>query len=130
MKGHWLVKHKIYCEVCRVTFIFNGSLEAGDAVVCTVCGAKLEVTALEPEAAARRYPQDPEQEIRERAENFARLRGYVFDGEKESILQGLIDKHKKFGDFYCPCRFDNIPENICPCLETRMNQVRKDGKCL
>jgi len=124
------VKHKIYCEVCRVSFIYNGEPEVGAAIICTVCGARLEVLSGHPEVEARRYPQDPEEEIRERAENFARLRGYIFDAEKESIIEGLIDKHKKFGDFYCPCRFDNIPENICPCLETRLNQVRKEGRCL
>ncbi|HOL17452.1 MAG TPA: ferredoxin-thioredoxin reductase catalytic domain-containing protein [Bacillota bacterium] len=124
------MKHKIFCEVCRVSFIHRGELKAGETVICTVCGARLEVLELKPEVKARRYPQEPEQEIRERVDNFARLRGYVFDAEKEAIIAGLMDKYKKFGDFYCPCRFDNIPENICPCLETRMNQVKKEGQCL
>ncbi len=124
------MKHKIFCEVCRVSFIHRGELKAGAAVICTVCGARLEVLEVEPEIKARRFPQEPEQEIRERVDTFARLRGYIFNAEKENIIEGLMDKYKKFGDFYCPCRFDNIPENICPCLETRMNQVKKEGQCL
>lgn len=123
------MKHKIYCEVCQVSFIHQGGVEKGAAVVCTVCGAKLEIVAVEPEIEARRYLQEPEQEIRERVDNFARLRGYVFDAEKESIIEGLIEKQKLFGDFYCPCRFEHDPDNVCPCLETRLSRVRKEGCC-
>lgn len=120
---------KIYCEVCRLSFVYRDEPVKGAAIVCSICGAELEILATEPEITARRYPREPEEEIRKRVENFARLRKYVFNEEKDFILEGLVDKYKKFEDFYCPCRFDNIPENICPCLETRMNQVRKEGHC-
>lgn len=123
------VKHKIYCPVCRISFVYRGEVEPGQEVVCTVCGAELQIKALEPEIKASRYIGDPETEIRRRSENFARLRGYTFNEDKELVLEGLVDKHRLYGDFYCPCRFDNIAENICPCLETRMNEVRKLGHC-
>jgi len=123
------MKHKIYCEVCRISFVYRDKLEKGKVVVCTVCGAELEINAVEPEVAASRYPQDPETEIRNRSENFARLRGYTFNEDKELVLEGLVDKNKRYGDFYCPCRFENIPEHICPCLPTRSNEVRKLGHC-
>jgi hypothetical protein len=123
------VKPKIYCEVCQVSFVHKGELAAGAAVVCTVCGAKLEVTAIEPEITARRYPGEPEAEIRQRVDTFARLRGYGFNEEKESIIDGLVEKQRLFGDFYCPCRFEHDQDNVCPCLETRMNRVRKEGSC-
>ncbi len=123
------MKHKIYCEVCRVPFIHRGEVEQGMVVICTVCGAELEITALEPEVSAVRPPRDPAQEILKRAENFAALRGYTFNEDKELVLEGLESKNELYGDFYCPCRFENIPENVCPCLETRMNEVRKAGRC-
>lgn len=123
------MKHKIYCEVCRISFVYRDKLEKGKVVVCTVCGAELEINAVEPEIVASRYPQDPETEIRNRSENFARLRGYTFNEDKELVLEGLVDKNKLYGDFYCPCRFENIPEHICPCLPTRSNEVRKFGHC-
>jgi hypothetical protein len=123
------VKSKIYCEVCRVSFVYREEPVKGQVVVCTVCGAELEITDLEPEVKARRYPQDPETEIRNRSENYARLRGYNFNEDKELVIEGLIGKHRMYGDFYCPCRFDNIPENICPCLETRMGDVKRVGHC-
>lgn len=123
------VKNKIYCEVCRVSFVHRGEIEPGQVVVCTICGAELEVKTVEPEVTAARFPQDPETEIRRRSENFAELRGYVFNEDKELVIEGLVEKHRLFGDFYCPCRIENIPENVCPCLPTRMNEVRKLGHC-
>ncbi len=123
------MKHKIYCEVCRISFVYRDKLEKGKVVVCTVCGAELEINAVEPEVVASRYPQDPETEIRNRSENFARLRGYTFNEDKELVLEGLVGKNKLYGDFYCPCRFENIPEHICPCLPTRSNEVRELGHC-
>ena len=123
------MKSKIYCEVCRVPFIYREEPVKGQVVVCTVCGAELEITDLEPEVKARRFPQDPEIEIRNRSENYARLRGYTFNEDKELVIEGLIGKNEMYGDFYCPCRFDNIPENICPCLETRMGDVKRVGHC-
>lgn len=123
------MKHKIYCEVCRISFLHREAVEKGQVVVCTVCGAELEVTELEPEIKAVRYLKDSDEEIRTRVENFARLRDYTFNEDKEMVIEGLIGKNKMYGDFYCPCRFENIPENVCPCLETRMNEVKKMGHC-
>lgn len=124
------MKSKVFCSVCRVSFITGEALADGTAIICTVCGAKLEILEISPEIRAQRFPQEPETEIRERVDNFARLRGFVFNENKDAVLEGMLEKHKRYGDFYCPCRFDNIPENICPCLETRMGHVRKDGSCL
>jgi len=124
-------KVKIYCPVCQVKFLFKGDIEPERAVTCTVCGAKLQILTVSGEkATAKRYPQDPEAEIRERVDTFARLRGYTFNEDKELLIEGMLDKYKEYGDFYCPCRFDNIPENVCPCLETRQNAVKKNGQCL
>lgn len=123
------MKHKIYCEVCRVSFIFQEELVIGQAVICTVCGAELEIIVVDPEVKAIRLPQDPATEILNRSENYARLRGYTFNEDKDLVIEGLIGKNELYGDFYCPCRFENIPENVCPCLQTRMNEVRKMGHC-
>jgi len=123
------VKFKIYCEVCRVSFVYREEPALGQVMICTVCGAELEIIELAPEVKARRYPQDPETEMRNRSENYASLRGYTFNEDQELVIEGLIGKYEMYGDFYCPCRFDNIPENICPCLETRMGDVKRVGHC-
>lgn len=123
------MSNRVFCPVCLVSFISKNPLKEKDTVLCPVCGAKLEITAVSPEITARRFPQAPEAEIRERVENFARLRGYVFNEDKDSVIEGLLQKNEAHGDFFCPCKFDNIPENICPCLETRSNRVIKEGMC-
>ncbi|OAT81664.1 ferredoxin-thioredoxin reductase catalytic domain-containing protein [Desulfotomaculum copahuensis] len=124
------MKSKVFCPVCRVSFLVQEPVQPGDALICPVCGAKLEVTETGAEIKARRFPQEPLVEITERVDTFARLKSYVFNENKSLVLEGLMQKFETYGDFYCPCRFDNVPENICPCLETRMNQVRKEGSCL
>ena len=123
------MSNRVFCQVCLVSFIVKNPLKEKDTVLCPVCGAKLEITAVSPEIKARRFPQAPEAEIRERVENFARLRGYVFNEDKDSVIEGLLQKNEAYGDFFCPCKFDNVPENICPCLETRSNRVIKEGMC-
>jgi ferredoxin-thioredoxin reductase catalytic subunit len=35
----------------------------------------------------------------------------------ECILEGLEAAREKLGDYYCPCKLDKTPENICPCQE-------------
>lgn len=123
------MSNKVFCPVCLVSFIIKEPLKEKDTVLCPVCGAMLEITATSPEVTARRLPQRPEVEIRERVDKFARLKGYVFNEDKESVIEGLLQKNETHGDFYCPCKYDNIPENICPCLETRSNRVIKEGMC-
>lgn len=124
------MKSKVYCPVCDVQFVIHKEAEKGNVVICLVCGAKLEITTVGPVAGSRRFLQEPETEIRDRIDEYARIKGYVFKEEKEEIIHGLLEKNRRFGDFYCPCRFDHIPENVCPCRETRMNAVRKEGSCL
>jgi len=123
------MSNKVFCPVCLVSFIVKDPLKEKDTVLCPVCGAKLEITAVSPEITARRFPQAPEAEIRDRVENFARFRDYMFNEDKDSVIEGLLQKNEAHGDFFCPCKFDNIPENICPCLETRKNRVIKEGMC-
>jgi ferredoxin-thioredoxin reductase catalytic subunit len=99
-------------------------------IVCPVCGAVLELVEENGTIKAQR-PSDlsPEEEITQRIENFARLRGYHFNEMKKPLIEGLLKKYERFGDFYCPCKIDNIPENVCPCLETRQGSVEKNGRC-
>jgi lysine biosynthesis protein LysW len=124
------MRSSITCPVCGVAFVYQDTSEPGTVVICPVCGAKIEVAAVTPEFQVRKLLQEPEVEISERVENFARLRGYVFNEDKELFIKGLLNKKSRYGDFFCPCRYQNIPENLCPCLDTRSGRVRKEGRCL
>ena len=51
----------------------------------------------------------------------------------EALLNGLVRRKEKFGDYYCPCRVvTGNPEtdgaNICPC-ETHEDEIARTGKC-
>ena len=124
------MKSSITCPVCVVAFISQDEPEPGAVLICPVCGAKIEVASVAPELQVRKLLQEPEVEIVERVDNFARLRGYVFNEDKELFIKGLLNKKSRYGDFFCPCRYQNIPENLCPCLDARSNRVRKEGRCL
>jgi len=121
---------KILCPVCQVSFILREEKEVGKRIICPVCGAVLVLEKDNDNWIAKR-PKDliPEEEIRARMENFARLRGYKFNELKEPLVEGLLKKYERYGDFYCPCKIDNIPENVCPCLETRQGSVERNGRC-
>ena len=32
-------------------------------------------------------------------------------------IEGLRRNYKKYGEAYCPCKIEHIPDNICPCVE-------------
>ncbi len=120
---------RVYCPVCLTKFKFIPGWKAGDVVICPICGQKLILEQGPSGWSGARVDIYSEKEMRERAEEFARIRGYVFNDMKEDILEGLIGKQKRFGDFYCPCRMMHVPEYQCPCQPTRAGDVEVNGKC-
>ena len=53
----------------------------------------------------------------------------VLNDDKElvkEIQQRLDENKKKYGQRYCPCRLEHIPDNICICKEFR---EQKEGIC-
>lgn len=124
------MKAKATCPVCQVAFVLQQDYQAGETLVCPVCGAKLIVIKSGSEVVeVEKAPQTPEEEINQRVSEYARLRNFDFDEDKGTVIEGLLGKKEKYGDFYCPCRFDHIQENICPCQETRSGYVQKNGHC-
>lgn len=120
---------RVYCPVCLAKFKLPPRSKAGAMVVCPICGQKLRLAKTPEGWTGERPEKGTEKEIRERAEEFARLRGYVFNDIKEDLIEGLLGKYKRFGDFYCPCRMIHEPEFQCPCKPTRGGDVEKNGRC-
>ncbi|NLZ28774.1 MAG: hypothetical protein GX887_07405 [Firmicutes bacterium] len=123
------MKGKIKCPVCREIFESKEGTPAAGKVICSACGSQLELKDRGTQLEAKRWPQPPEEEIRERVDTFARLKGFGVSDRKERIIAGLIKKFEKFGDFYCPCRLENVDDNVCPCRETRKNILTADNCC-
>ena len=117
----------VSCRVCSDPL--GSSLETSITVTCGTCGTKNLITSGQDGWIADRVSEDPEKEVRERADEFARLRNYQFNELKERIIQALIKKQEKYGDFYCPCKARTIIENVCPCKETRDGSVETKGRC-
>jgi len=120
---------RVYCPVCQARFKFAPGWKEGDEVICPICGQKLTLRLTGSEWIGERPEKGAETEIRERVDEYARLKGYVFNDMKEELLEGLIAKNRRFGDFYCPCRMEHVPEFMCPCKPTRGGDVERSGKC-
>ncbi|MBU0476643.1 thioredoxin [Patescibacteria group bacterium] len=70
-------------------------------------------------------------------EEYAKENGFSLNpnrGVAEKIVNGLLEREKKFSGRYCPCRriTGNLEEDkkiICPCFWHR-EEIEKDGHCL
>ncbi len=120
---------RVHCPVCLANFRMEQGWSEGVMVVCPICGQKLRLIMVPEGWQGERVDKGTEKEIRERAENYARLKGYVFNEIKEDLIEGLMGKYRRFGDFYCPCRMEHRPEFQCPCKPTRGGDVERDGRC-
>lgn len=120
---------RAYCPVCLAKFRMEPKWSEGAVVICPICGQKLKLVRTTEGWTGERVDKGTEKEIRERVENYARLKGYVFNEIKEELIEGLMGKHRRFGDFYCPCRMEHSPEYQCPCKPTRGGDVERDGRC-
>ena len=73
------------------------------------------------------------QQYREYAQN----QGFSLNPDKETvkgIVDGLLEKEKKFGKKFCPCRrvTGNKEEDdkiICPCF-WHLQEIKEKGRCL
>jgi len=119
--------HGLHCRLCGENL--ESTTVPNIDTTCMNCGTKNHVTYHQSELVVEAVPGDPELELRERIEEFARLRNYRFNEFKEPVILALLEKRDKNGDFYCPCKARSVPENVCPCKETRDGDVEQNGKC-
>jgi ferredoxin-thioredoxin reductase catalytic subunit len=67
----------------------------------------------------------------EEAKKIGEAKGWCLNPDKkavENIIKAMNNKKEKFGEYYCPCRLQKIPENICPC-KWAPDEIEKDGHC-
>jgi len=68
---------------------------------------------------------------------YARKNGFSLNPDREAverIVKGLLEREKKFGARYCPCRRITQDQEedrkiICPCVFHRQ-EIEKEGHCL
>jgi len=115
---------------CRLCGEYLALPAVADAeTTCKVCGTRNRITNSGGKWVVGGVLGDRELELRERVEEFARLRNYAFSDSKEPVIRALLQKRQKYGDFYCPCKARTVLENICPCEETREGDVELKGRC-
>ena len=118
---------QVSCRVCNAPL--KSVQETDVTVTCLACGTRNYVVFSQGQWNAMKILLDPETEIRQRAGEFARIRNYRLNELKEPIIQALVKKRQKYGDFYCPCKARIVLENVCPCKETRTGSVETRGRC-
>lgn len=76
------------------------------------------------------------EEIIKKYEAYAEQSGFKLNPNRkvvEGIVKALIEREKKFGEKYCPCRRvtgdkEEDKKIICPCMYHKA-EIGKDGKC-
>jgi len=66
-------------------------------------------------------------------EAYAKEEGYVLSPSADSLIEGLVRRRERFGEYYCPCR---LPRGdpaetewmICPCTALR-EEIEANGRC-
>ncbi len=76
------------------------------------------------------------EELIKQSEEYAKKQGFKLNPYREvveGVAEGLLEREKKFGARYCPCRRvtgdkEQDQKIICPCVYHK-EEIAKDGRC-
>ncbi len=76
------------------------------------------------------------EELIKQSEEYAKKQGFKLNPDREvveGVAEGLLEREKKFGARYCPCRRvtgdkEQDQKIICPCVYHK-EEIAKDGRC-
>ena len=76
------------------------------------------------------------EKLKEMYEKYARSKGFMLNPDEkilDMLLESLIQREKKYGYRYCPCRvISGDPEKdkkiICPCVY-HLEEIKRMGRC-
>jgi ferredoxin-thioredoxin reductase catalytic subunit len=60
-----------------------------------------------------------EENLKEILQRIDEFKDFLDVDRKDLIIDGLIKRKQKTGEFYCPCKLECSADNICPCIEFR-----------
>lgn len=84
----------------------------------------------------RKIEDDNIEKLFRQYQNYAETNGFHLNPDRriaEQLIKSLIERKKKYGKMYCPCRRvkgnKEIDEkNICPCVFYK-EEIKKQGHC-
>ncbi|MBI4296723.1 MAG: hypothetical protein HY667_06370 [Chloroflexi bacterium] len=81
---------------------------------------------------ARQIETDSEKdldELRERVRAFCDKAGYELSPQADNILGDIVHMKELFGDYYCSCQTQRLPETVCVCQPVRNGLVDMMESC-
>lgn len=69
------------------------------------------------------------QEIHRRLREFCSRRSYVLNPVGAPLIDDLVNMHRLFGDYYCPCQPMPGPDTVCVCSAVRNGLVDSERAC-
>jgi len=97
-------------------------------ISCGMCAGHCPVDAI---SVAETKEEEKSGLIKNWADTYARKNSFRLNPREnivDLVIRGLLKKEEKTGKRYCPCRIQNLPENICPCVYHK-DEIKKDGEC-
>lgn len=68
-------------------------------------------------------------ELRARVKAFCERAGYQLSPQADNMLRDIVHMKELFGDYYCSCQTQRLPETVCVCEAVRNGLVDIMGSC-
>ena len=69
------------------------------------------------------------EQLRQRVTAFCTEAGYQLSPQADAILRDIVNMKQQFGDYYCSCQPQRLPETVCVCQPVRNGLVKLMGSC-
>jgi ferredoxin-thioredoxin reductase catalytic chain len=72
-----------------------------------------------------------EQRTRAELETIAETNGWKVNPNQNAVNGLLISQNnakQRLGEYYCPCKIQRTPANICPCADAA-REIAENGRC-
>lgn len=69
------------------------------------------------------------EEITNRLEEFCREHNLKLSPSRRELVRDLVQMKKLWGEYYCPCQTERVPETVCVCTAVKDGLVEVMGAC-
>ena len=119
-------------EICGFSALkLEDDKAVSDSEGCISCGMCVFHCPVDAINSGEIEKEEKQELIKNWAHAYAEANNFKVNPDEKTVnmvVEGLLKKEEKFGARYCPCRIQNVPENICPCIYHK-DEIKKDGAC-